>query len=98
VAARWRISDEATRAFMDVFYRTLLGGGSRLDAFAAAQRSLRHREVGNLDGAGVASRDDPKHRSCAVSRGVTECGPSAGEIPPDHPYYWASFNLVGEYR
>ena len=43
VASRWRVDSSATRLFMELFYRSLLGGRSVADSIRQAQASLRSR-------------------------------------------------------
>jgi CHAT domain-containing protein len=95
VSARWRISDEATRTFMDTFYGALAEGASRVEALNTAQRRLRDRSAGGEALASARRADSAK--ACEAVRGVVECAPPTNATPPSHPYFWAAFALVGNY-
>nr|WP_286196158.1 CHAT domain-containing tetratricopeptide repeat protein [Synechococcus sp. CCAP 1479/9] len=59
----WKVDDEATAAFMEIFYRQLLNGVSRSHALVTAQTQFR----------------------------------SHPNIAWRHPYYWAAWQLVGDW-
>jgi CHAT domain-containing protein len=92
LAALWSVNDDATTLLMTVFYQKLLQPGiTKVEALRQAQLSL-------LKGA-LASEGRP------VQRGESFTPPAETEamlakreaLEFSHPYYWASFVLVGDW-
>ena len=91
VSTRWAVDDQATAVFIMEFYRRLLAGEGRLEAFSATQRDFRRgRLTDTLDRERVLS-------GVSQTRGVG--GPST-KVRKDytHPYYWTAFALRGDFR
>jgi CHAT domain-containing protein len=84
---------------MQAFYDALAGGASRVGALHAAQRALRERtQPWGPSEALALVRGGPETKACGARRGVVECAPSAKDVAPNHPYYWAAFTLTGDPR
>jgi CHAT domain-containing protein len=110
VLSQWKVDDKATALLMTRFYQNLLGkrpGLSRpmpkAEALDEAKRWLRELTV---EAAGtelatltrgtvrplvvVVEADGPAPRAAASAPRL------AGVRPYTHPYYWASFILIGD--
>jgi Tfp pilus assembly protein PilF len=110
VLSQWKVDDQATALLMTRFYRNLLGQQSGLsqplpkaDALDEAKRWLRELTVGEVDTARAAlergtvrplvdgaAGPAPREASSAPQPAVVR--------PYAHPYYWASFILIGDPR
>jgi CHAT domain-containing protein len=103
----WKVDDKATSLLMTRFYQNLLGKRSELskpmpkaEALHEAKHWLRKltadqvdRELLSLDRGGVR----PLAKDTAGLSTKAPRSPNTTEIHPyDHPYYWASFVLVGD--
>jgi filamentous hemagglutinin family protein len=86
VASLWSVSDEGTLGLMTEFYRQLKVAPIKAEALRQAQLAMLRGEV-RIEGGQIRS-----------SRGKISL-PSAGNnqesITLQHPYYWASFTLIG---
>ena len=84
VGSRWPLDDATASAFAEHFYAQLDAGATRLDAFAEAQRSVRHGEltdcVGTTRVRGIQPRRSEATRDCT------------------DPFYWAALSFTGAYR
>jgi len=93
IASLWPVADVSTGALMQRFYRAWAQGASKADALRSAQLDLLRGRVGHL----VAG----------VDRGgrLGEKNPQGGvrfvaspKAPLAHPFYWAPFVLMGDWR
>jgi filamentous hemagglutinin family protein len=86
VASLWYVSDSATTALMAKFYEQLNSAPIKADALRQAQIAMAQGKVYIANGhlQGVTGMD-----SIALPLGID----SAQEF--SHPYYWASFTMVG---
>lgn len=82
VASLWPVADDSTAALMQAFYRHLAAGASKAEALRRAQLAL----IGGPGAGGAPAR----------KFGL----PDAPAAPPPgrHPYAWAPFVLVGDWR
>jgi CHAT domain-containing protein len=93
IATLWQVADLSTRLLMEQFYRVRTADGaiSKAEALRRAQLTL-------LDGEHLSPHD-------GLSRGVVRrrlgtpapSGPTKTN-PYSHPYYWAPFLLIGNWR
>lgn len=85
VASLWAVNDDATADLMIAFYQELRAGTATADALRQAQLSMLDRE-------GVAT----------VTRGfggtASTDAPQTYTAPYSHPYFWAAFELIGDWR
>ncbi|MEA5495965.1 CHAT domain-containing protein [Limnoraphis robusta] len=88
LASLWKVSDGGTQVLMNVFYNALQQGYSKTEALQIAQQSLITKNTST-----VVSQRSPDGTVVFVSSEI--------ELPAnirnhlDHPYYWASFVLIG---
>lgn len=92
LATLWPVADASTGQFMESFYRELAADPDA-DRAAALQRTQRRFLRGETGMTGAA--DD--ERGAVVSGSP---GKGSGGTPVDytHPYYWAPFILMGQWR
>jgi CHAT domain-containing protein len=107
VLSQWRVDDRATALLMARFYQDLLGQrpglGTPLSKAAAldeAKRWLRRLTAEEL-GTELAALERGPVRPLAAADGPaprTASSPArlTGVRPYAHPYYWASFILIGD--
>lgn len=92
ISTLWEVNDSSTGALMADFYRRWAEGGGKVEKAEA----LRQAQLDLLQG---KSKIDHGAQSGASSRGLVAEG---GEKPdPEgfaHPYYWAPFVLMGNWR
>jgi CHAT domain-containing protein/tetratricopeptide (TPR) repeat protein len=84
----WKVDDDATRVFMETFYREL-GRKSADEALRAAQLAFAYGRAGlRGEGNGVTR---------GVGKAVYTTIPSPRDAPRDctHPYFWGGFVAVG---
>jgi CHAT domain-containing protein/Tfp pilus assembly protein PilF len=85
VVTQWSVADESTKAMMVEFHKRLAAGSDKADALRQAQLVLLNvydAKTGQLRGVG----------------GVAEDSPSKSEGGRLHPFYWAPFVLIGDWR
>jgi len=91
ISSLWEVNDASTGALMADFYRRWADGAHKVtktEALRRAQLDLLHGEVAPQPGAngrGFSAVDD-------------QSGPSAGPAGYSHPYYWAPFVLMGNWK
>ncbi|MDY7022653.1 MAG: CHAT domain-containing protein, partial [Cyanobacteriota bacterium] len=88
LASLWQVSDGGTQLLMNEFYHALQAGDSKTEALQKAQNALITGEVSTVGGkrggdATVVWVDDQTGLPMNVSNNFS------------HPYYWASFILIG---
>jgi CHAT domain-containing protein len=99
VASLWPVADASTQEFMQAFYRARVEGG--LDKAQAIQQA----QLALLNG-GSLEKPAARATTVASSRGLTGLsarGPLPAFVPPpeapwSHPFYWAPFVLIGNFR
>jgi CHAT domain-containing protein len=99
VASLWPVADASTQEFMQAFYR------ARVEAGLDKAQALQQAQLSLLKGGG---RDQGRAGPAAAPpRGLVDGISSRGQLPafvppPDapwsHPYYWAPFVLIGNFR
>jgi CHAT domain-containing protein/tetratricopeptide (TPR) repeat protein len=85
VVTQWSVADESTKVLMVEFHKLLAAGGEKAGALRQAQLALLNgydARTGRLRGVG----------------GVAEDTPSKSEGGRLHPFYWAPFVLIGDWR
>ncbi len=100
VATLWDVPDDTTARIMTRFYKHLAAPGmSRLTALVQTQREYLANQLRDLD--------DKPSSDMLVSRGKVAIAkpddskvvpPESFMVPPNHPYYWAAFELTGDWR
>ncbi len=96
LASLWSVSDASTSQLMQQFYRRreAVPGTSKAAALQAAQLSLLH---GSAAPGGAATRGT----SAVAIRGANAALPpfvADPNAPYAHPFYWAPFILIGNWR
>jgi CHAT domain-containing protein len=87
ITSLWKVSDSATQAMMDRFYRRLWAAKDPMGRLAA----LHEAQLWVLEGARLT--DDGKTRGLDLDGG--HAADRDGRLPP---YYWAAFVLSGDWR
>jgi CHAT domain-containing protein len=86
LATLWPVADGSTAAFMGRFYEQLKSGASRSEALHSTQRyfasGLDMADAGGTLRGGAALQET----KAAAFPGVT------------HPFYWAGFRMIGQWR
>ncbi len=93
VATLWPVGDASTPVLMAEFYKKRNAGMSKIEALQTAQRGLLE---GNLGATVAASGTRSTSRAVSGSSQTSFTAP-AGR-PYAHPFYWAPFILVGNWK
>jgi CHAT domain-containing protein len=98
VASLWPVADRSTKLLMQEFYRSreARNGESKIAALREAQLKLLRGELA-VDSAQSTSREivHEEPEPGAVKRPLFKPDPKA---PFAHPYYWAPFILIGNWK
>jgi CHAT domain-containing protein len=94
IASLWPVDDVGTQVLMPLFYRLRLSGVTKAEAFQRAQLALLHGDVKDVPGVLRSSE--------AVSESKSGSGLNRFAIDPQrpfaHPFYWAPFVLIGNWK
>jgi len=98
VASLWPVADRSTKLLMQEFYRAREAqqGQSKIAALRAAQLKLLRGEIAGdagQSGSRQITHEDPKPGE--ANRQIFKLNPKA---PFAHPYYWAPFILIGNWK
>lgn len=85
LASLWQVSDGGTQVLMNAFYAALQQGNTKTEALQVAQNALITGETSALE-----EQRKPDGRIIYVS---SETETISSNL--NHPYYWASFILIG---
>ena len=95
VASLWKVDDNATKALMVEFYKNLWQKKmGKLEALRQAQLAMIRSydpETGQLRGPGAIQPVDPDRLAAAPDA-------AADQDQPLPPFYWAAFQLSGDWR
>lgn len=95
IASLWPVSDESTQMLMRDFYRKRQSGGlGKAEALRQAQLELLHGELGGQT-SGQKRAEAEEMRGDKLDLPAFKPDPKA---PYAHPYYWAPFILIGNWK
>jgi tetratricopeptide (TPR) repeat protein len=94
IASLWPVDDVGTQVLMPTFYRLRETGLTKAEAFQRAQLALLHGEVKEKPG---TPRSSQLVRSDKTEPGLTHYVADS-QRPFAHPYYWAPFILIGNWK
>ncbi|WP_281874311.1 tetratricopeptide repeat protein [Geobacter hydrogenophilus] len=95
IATLWPVADESTALLMREFYRQHEGKLTKVEALRQAQLRLLTGEIRPGGAASPADRGGISLRKPA-NEGTTETAKATA--PYAHPYYWAPFILMGNWK
>jgi CHAT domain-containing protein/Tfp pilus assembly protein PilF len=108
LASLWAVDDRSTKDVMVGFYQRVMRGGgmTKAEALSQAQLMLLRGEGGPVTMTeGEAPRGDEPKKAVNVKDMQWEEEPAQGrefkvnpKAPYSHPYYWAPFILIGNWR
>lgn len=90
VASYWPVDDTGTVTLMSEFYAQLRRLPTRAEALRAAQVALLGGEVWTEGG---VLRGGARESELELPEAIAHNAPSQGDF--SHPYFWASFSLIG---
>jgi CHAT domain-containing protein/tetratricopeptide (TPR) repeat protein len=100
MASLWKVSDDSTAELMARFYREYRGRGS-----ASKAAALQHAQLALLSGRyNTPLADDNRQLTQDGSDGAKPAGNTlklyhaSAKAPFSHPFYWAPFILVGNWK
>jgi CHAT domain-containing protein len=99
VASLWPVFDTSTKILMQDFYRLheANGGTTKIEALRQAQLELLRGTYATSDSPGSGDRQfvHEEAKPGAINKPLFKADPKA---PYAHPYYWAPFILIGNWR
>ena len=97
VASLWAVADESTARLMQQFYRNRIGNQklTKAEALRQAQLALLKGDIKPADGS--LKPDRSSKLAGEQGKGLPEFKP-VPNAPYAHPYYWAPFILIGNWR
>ena len=102
VASLWPVADASTRLLMEEFYRirNSQDGMLKAEALRQAQLELLHGDTGPSARAQRGKDQSTGAPATTARRGLSEGSLSqlGGKAPYAHPYFWAPFILIGNWR
>jgi len=91
IATLWPVADQSTRQLMEDFYRARMA-----DRTLSKGEALRRAQLGLLQG--VPTETGRAVRGLVRVTRVPPTSGTAGRAKYSHPYYWAPFLLIGNWR
>jgi CHAT domain-containing protein/tetratricopeptide (TPR) repeat protein len=102
VASLWPVADMSTRLLMEEFYRirNSQDGMLKAEALRRAQLELLRGGAGPSAGAQRGTGQSAGAANTTARRGLSvgSVAESGGKAPYAHPYFWAPFILIGNWR